>query len=104
MKKVKKSSTYEPTISDVLNAVQNGFAQHEKILTHHEDILTELQTGSARHDKLLTALYDGQKNLKEQVTDISRRLINTQNRVEDIADIVELNHEHRIRRLETVSK
>jgi ubiquinone biosynthesis protein UbiJ len=64
----KKSSSYEPTIKDVLEVVQTGFARHEKILK---------------------TLHNGQENIKEQMSDFSKRLINTQNRVEDIADTVD---------------
>ena len=73
-------------VQDLTEAVQTGFA-------HHEDILN-------RHDKALNALHEGQENIKEQLNDVDRRLINTQNRVEDIADTLELDHERRIHRLE----
>ena len=92
MKHSSKSSKYEPTIADVLDAVQTGFTRHEKVLT---------------------ALHEGQGNLKDQLKDVDRRLSNTQNRVEDIADIFKnvtrttdkdrisiLDHERRIQHLE----
>ena len=98
MKRTTKSGKrYEPTISDVLDAVQTGFSRHEGLLTRHEGLLT-------RHEKLLTTLHEGQENLKEQVKDVDRRLINTQHKVEDIADMLELDHERRIKRLEQVRK
>jgi hypothetical protein len=83
MKHSTKKSKYEPTISDVLDVVQTGFA---------------------RHDKMFASLHEGQQNLGEQVNDVERRLTNTQNRVEDIADMLELDHERRIKRLEQVRK
>lgn len=83
MKKVKKTTKYEPTVSDVLEVVQTGFA---------------------RHDKMFATLHEGQENIKEQLRDTDRRLTSTQNRVEDIADMLELDHERRIKRLEQVRK
>lgn len=96
MKKVKKSGKHEPTISDVLEVVQTSFARHEKILS---------------------GLHEGQELLREELKENTRRLNNTQNRVEDIADALEnvtqstrkdritvINHEHRIRHLEQVQK
>ena len=79
MKKVKKSENYEPTIADVLEVVQTGFA---------------------RHDGMFKALHIGQELLNGEVHDIGKRLSKTQNRVEDIADILEGKYEPRLRHLE----
>lgn len=106
MKKAKKSKKYEPTIANVLDVVQTGFARNDKLLT-------ELQAGFARHDRILATLHEGQENLRGQLKEVDRRLSNTQNRVEDIADslgditrvadkdrVSTLDHERRIRHLE----
>jgi septation ring formation regulator EzrA len=106
MKKVKKSDTYDPTIKDVLDVVQKGFARIEGTLSKHEGILSS-------HAKGLRGLLEGQQNLTERVNDIEHRLINTQNRMEDVADqlatiapvvrkdrLAVADHERRILRLE----
>ncbi len=109
MKEVKKSTGNEPTITDVMaslqdltEAVQSGFAKHEARFD--------------RHEKILAALHEGQNNLTERVGDMDRRLIATQSRVEDIADMFEsttdvvdesrdqiFDHEIRLKRLEEVA-
>lgn len=73
--KAKKSDKYEPTLTDVLKAVQVGFERVENQFV--------------RHGKILTTLHEGQENLKEQLNENTRRLGNTQTRVEDIADMLE---------------
>jgi len=97
MKKVRKlSKKYEPTIADILDVVQTGFT---------------------RHDKMFTVLHAGQELLREELKENTKRLNNTQNRVEDVADMLEdvtqstrkdritiVNHEHRIQHLERASK
>jgi uncharacterized coiled-coil protein SlyX len=117
MKEGNKSKEFEPTVSDVLEAVQTGFARleagfdrHEGILTElqtglarHEGILTELQTGLARHEKILHTLVAGQDNLMERVNIIDQRLSKTQNRIEDVVDENHdsiFDHERRITILE----
>lgn len=107
MKNAQKSDSYEPTLADVLEAVQTGFAKVEErfdgVDERFEGIegrLSGVETVLDRHNKLLKTLVEGQANLQEQLNDNTNRLIKTQNRVEDIADILEINHEHRITRLE----
>lgn len=87
------SSEYESTITDVLEAVQSGFS---KIDERFEKIDEQF----SRHDAMFAILREGQENLKEQLNENTNRLIKTQNRVEDIADTLEIDHERRIARLE----
>ncbi|MCX6788103.1 MAG: hypothetical protein NT108_02995 [Candidatus Kaiserbacteria bacterium] len=107
----KSNKKHEPTIADVLDAVQTGFSRHEDILTElqtgfarHKDVLIELQTGSERHERILTTLHEGQQNLSEQLKNAGRRLANTQNRNVTRTGVKEkfsiLDHERRIRHLE----
>ena len=141
MKEAKKSTEKEPTIRDVMEvvgglvgkvdsltkrsdslaeslqemteAVQTGFARQEEILTRHEEMLAGHGEMLDKHDRLLKVLVEGQNNLVERVGDMDRRLIATQSRVEDIADMFEsttdvvdesrdqlFSHEVRIKRLE----
>ncbi len=92
MKKEQKLDELEPTLSDVLEAVQTGFERHEKILK---------------------TLVEGQDQLRGSVNILDQRVTKTQNRVEDIADLLDdmthvtdknkvslLDHERRIRHLE----
>lgn len=65
MKEISKSSEFEPTLSDVLEAVQTGFERHEKILK---------------------TLVEGQGQLRESVNLLDKRVSKTQNRVEDVVD------------------
>lgn len=116
MKKTEHTEKYEPTLSDVLEAVQTGFEKVEKRLSSHDEQFisiaerfvsidghfNRIEKRLDTHDKLLKSLHEGQENMKEQMQDTNRRLINTQNRVEDIADILEIDHEPRITRLERV--
>lgn len=91
MKNTKKSSKYEPTISDVLDAVQTGFA---------------------RNDAVHTTLFQSQKQLRELLDErtgtLNQRVSNLQNRVEDVVDMLDSvsrvtdKHERRIVRLEKV--
>lgn len=89
MKEEKKSGEDEPTISDVLEAVQTGFAKVEERLGRIEGIADQHEGTLTRHDKLLTTLVAGQENLTERVNGIDQRLTATQNRVEDVAEMLE---------------
>ncbi len=100
MKKVKHAKKYEPTLTDVLEAVQVGFGKHDERFDSMDRRFDTIEQRLDNHDRLLKSLHGGQENLKEQVQDINHRLIKTQNRVEDIADILEVDHERRITRLE----
>ena len=114
MKKAKKSKAIiEPTIAEVVGAVQDlteavqtGFAKVEKRFNTLEDAVE-------RHGSLLVSLVDGQNNLRERVSILDQRMSKTQNRVEDIADslgditrvadrdrVSTIDHERRIRHLE----
>ena len=91
MKKGKKSDKYEPTIADVLEAVQTGFA---------------------RNDEVHATFFQSQKQLRELVDErtgtLNQRVSNLQNRAEDVVDMLDKvarvadKHEHRITRLEKV--
>ena len=110
MKETNKSNIEkEPTITEVVvaiqdltEAVQAGFARHEEILGHH--------------DKLLNTLVTGQENLTERINVVDQRLSATQNRVEDVAEMLEdmtevvdenrdvlFKHEERITILEKIA-
>ena len=106
MKQPKKSSNYEPTIKDVMGSVQD---LTEAVQAGFE----RLETGSDRHEQILKTLHEGQENFRGQLKDFGTSLTNTQNRVEDVADMVEsltqvsdkdhmsiVDHEHRILHLE----
>ena len=71
-KDAKKSDEYEPTLLDVLEAVQTGFAR--------------LETGQA-------ILVEGQQNLREvlneRTEEIKKDVSKVQNRIEDIVDVLE---------------
>jgi hypothetical protein len=90
MKDAQNSNEYEPTITDVIVAVQS--------------LAETVQTGFERHEHLLTTLVEGQQNLREilnaRVGDVEQRLVKTQNRVEDIAEMLEDNYEPRLKHLE----
>lgn len=75
MKEDKKLGELEPTLSDVLEAVQVGFTKVETVLD--------------RHEKMINTLVAGQENLTERVKGIDQRLTVTQNRVEDVAEMLE---------------
>lgn len=114
MKNAQNSDTYEPTLTDVLEAVQTGFAKIDERFERVDEKFTAVdgrfdgiegrldgvEMILGRHDKLLKTLVEGQENLQEQLNDNTNRLIKTQNRVEDIADMLEVDHESRIARLE----
>ncbi len=123
MKNAKKSSTIEPTLKGVANAIQDlteavqtGFARTEQILDRHEEILNKhgkilSQHGKilgqhgemlGQHGRILGTLHAGQELLNQRVGDVERRLGKTQNRIEDIADMLEGNYEPRLRHLEKV--
>ncbi len=114
MKKAKKSKAIiEPTVAEVMGAVQDlteavqtGFAKVEKRFNMLEDVVE-------RQGSLLGSLVDGQNNLRERVSILDQRMSKTQNRVEDIADslgditrvadrdrVSTIDHERRIRHLE----
>ncbi len=115
MKKVKKMTKKEPTISDVMGVVDGLTGKMDSLTESLQDLTEAVQTGFARneekfdrHEKIITALYEGQENLTDRLNDIDRRLINTQNRVEDVAEMLEENgeqifdHERRLLRVEKV--
>lgn len=86
MKNAQKSDTYEPTLSDVLEAVQTGFAKVDERFAKVDERFD-------RHEHILTTLVEGQQNLREilseRTTAIDSRLSKVQNRIEDIVDVLE---------------
>ncbi len=123
-KSIKKSNNIEPTlagvtiaIQDLTGAVQAGFARTEQILDRHEQILNQHGKVLDRHGKILDrhgkilnqhgqilgTLHKGQELLSERIGDVEHRLGKTQNRIEDIADMLEGNYEPRLRHLEKTS-
>lgn len=86
MKEVKKSVEFEPTLSDVLEAVQTGFAKVEARLDHHEDLLSQHGKQLLQQSSVLKTLVAGQDNLLERVNVLDQRVSKTQHRVEDVVD------------------
>lgn len=109
MKDANKMRQYEPTIADVLEAVQTGFSRVETTLGRHEEILDH-------HDRLPGLLAENQSHMQASIKDLGQRVSGTQNRVEDIAEMLEdmtdvvdenrdttFDHEQRIGVLEKAS-
>ena len=87
MKKAKKLRvTKEPTISDVLKAVQAGFEKVEEKFEGVESKLDGVETVLGRHEKILKTLVEGQGHLREDVHILDQRVSKTQNRIEDVVD------------------
>ncbi|MEK7086444.1 MAG: hypothetical protein AAB951_01505 [Patescibacteria group bacterium] len=86
MENTKKSSEFEPTLLDVLEAVQTGFTKMEK---RFEKVEKQLD----RHEGILITLHEGQEGLRELLNEctsaLDKRVSATQNRVEDVVDILE---------------
>ena len=107
MKKVmKKSSEYEPTIADVLGAVQLGFSKVDDRFDKVDDRFSKVDI---RFDKIEGSLDD----LGYRVTALEKRTGSLENAVEDMKEtldgvaravdkdtLVVLDHGRRIRRLE----
>lgn len=103
MKDAKKSGEYEPKLADLMEAMQTGFArvderfervgeQFSRIDERFSSIderFSGIDATLGRHEKLLVSLVDGQNLLNARVSDMDRRLIKTQHRVEDVADLLE---------------
>lgn len=93
MKKVKKSSKAEATISDVMGAVhelteavQVGFAKVEDRFGGVGGRLDGVETVLGRHEKILKTLVEGQDHLREDIHILDQRVSKTQNRIEDVVD------------------
>jgi len=95
MKDENSANKYEPTLVDVLQSVQTGFGKMEERFDNVEERLTQ-------HDKMLEVLVEGQDILNERVGNVERRLDKTQNRIEDIAEMLEDKYEPRLKHLEEV--
>ncbi|MBI2409821.1 hypothetical protein HYV30_02140 [Candidatus Kaiserbacteria bacterium] len=89
MKRAKKSDTYEPTLSDVLGAVQTGF---EKIENKFEERFDGLEYRMTAIEKRTGALEDAVEDMKETLDGVARAV--------DKDSVKILDHERRIRRLE----
>ncbi len=94
MKKAKKSKvSKEPTITDVMGAVQDlteavqtGFSKVEERFGGVEDRLDGVETALGRHEKILKTLVEGQDHLREDIHILDQRMSKTQNRIEDVVD------------------
>lgn len=99
----RRKSNAEPTLHDVLSAMQDGFAKVDERFGLVE----------ARIDQRFGVLKDRADNTDARIGDMQRTLAKVQNRVEDIQDDLTtaltaqdadsskiLDHERRIRRLE----
>ena len=69
----------ETTLSEVLEAVQTGFAKVEDRLGTAETVLIS-------HGKLLKTLVEGQDQIREDIHILDQRVSKTQSRVEDVVD------------------
>lgn len=120
MKSVKKSKmTKEPTVSDVMGAVQDlteamqaGFTKVEERIN---DEFGQVGGRFERIERSIRTFHAGQENLAETINDTHRRVVNLEHRVEDVretlSDITEaeekdaeatINHEFRISHLEKI--
>lgn len=86
MKNAKKSDGVEPTIKDVMGAVQD--------LTEAVQIgFEKVEDRFAQHKGILTTLHEDQEQLRELLNErtsaLDKRISDTQNRVENIADMLE---------------
>ncbi|MEK7157217.1 MAG: hypothetical protein AAB709_01545, partial [Patescibacteria group bacterium] len=76
MENTKKSSEFEPTLLDVLEAVQTGFTKMEK---RFEKVEKQLD----RHEGILITLHEGQEGLRELLNErtsaLDKRVSATQN-------------------------
>ena len=91
-KSIKKSNSYEPTLSDVLGAVQTGFAKNDN---QHDEIKNGLNDLAYR----VTELEKRTGSLEETVGDMKDTL-NGVARAVDKDTLTIMNHERRIRHLE----
>ncbi|MFA5942165.1 MAG: hypothetical protein WC798_00620 [Candidatus Paceibacterota bacterium] len=86
MENTKNPSEYEPTLLDVLQAVQEGFQKMEGRFDGVDERF-------ARNDVSHASLFEMQKQtlelLNERTSAIDERLSKTQRRVEDIVDVLE---------------
>ena len=93
MEKMKKSNECEPTLTDVLEAVQGGFQKMEERFEKVDERFDGVDERFASNDAAHTSLFEIQKQtlelLNERTTTIDTRLSKVQNRVEDIVDVLE---------------
>lgn len=77
--KAKNSSKYEPTLMDVLQAVQGGFAKMEE----------RFEKNDAAHVSLFEMQRQTIELLNERTGEIKKDVRKVQNRVEDVVDVLE---------------
>ncbi len=78
MENVKKSSEFEPTLMDVLEAVQGGFQKIDE----------RFASNDVAHASLFEIQRQTLELLNERTTTIDTRLSKVQSRVEDIVDVL----------------
>jgi len=79
MEDTKKSNEFEPTLSDVLEAVHGGFQKMED----------RFEKNDAVHASLSEMQRQTLDLLNERTNSIDKRLSKTQNRIEDVVDVLE---------------
>jgi len=86
MENTKKSDAYEPTLLDVLQAVQGGF---QKMENRFDGVDERFEKNDTAHASLFEIQRQTLELLNERTTAIDNRLSKTQRRVEDVVDVLE---------------
>lgn len=88
----KNSSSYEPTLSDVLGAVQTGFAKVEKRFDHADERFDAIEYRVMAVEKRTGSLEEKVEDVKDTLNGVAR--------AGDKDTLTIMNHERRIRHLE----
>ena len=106
VKSLKKSSSYEPTLSDVLGAVQTGFVKVDERFDQVDDRfdivegrLDRVENKLGEVEYRMTAVEKRVGSLEETVEDMKDTLTGVARAV-DKDTLTIMNHERRIRHLE----
>lgn len=92
MKKMNKKNGYEATISDVLEAVQTGFAKVDDKFNNMDVQFDEVKYRITALEKRTGSLEDSVEDMKDTLNGVARAV--------DKDALVIMNHERRIRHLE----
>ncbi|MBI4088655.1 hypothetical protein HY415_01010 [Candidatus Kaiserbacteria bacterium] len=91
-KRLKKSSNYEPTLSDVLGAVQTGFAKVENRFDNVDGKINDLKYRVTAIEKRTGSIEETVEDMKDTLTGVARAV--------DKDTLTIMSHERRIRHLE----
>jgi predicted nucleic acid-binding Zn-ribbon protein len=113
MSRMTRSSAPDPTIKDVLVAVQEGFVSVERRMDTLEGRMDGFEQRMDKNEALTKTLVVQVENMGEQMGDMHRRVVNLEHGVADIVETLDdmgiertrdrtvlNNHERRLRRLE----